>query len=88
VCIGCCCAKTGNDKMLSMRVGQVAPFRASRAPVRVVSKPVVSSTSGFLSGMKLGMKEDGAPSAQNLADFFGEIGVLILSLNALLQRVR
>jgi hypothetical protein len=38
--------------------------------------------------MKLGMKEDGAPSAQNLADFFGEIGVLILSLNALLQRVR
>ena len=46
--------------MLSMRVGQVMPFRASRAPVRVVTKPIVSSNSGFLSGMKLGHKDDGA----------------------------
>ena len=48
--------------MLSLRVGQAAPFRASRsAPVRVLAKPVVVSTSSssYLSGMKLGFKEDG-----------------------------
>lgn len=49
-------------KMMSLRVGQAAPFRASsRAPVaRLQTRPVVApSFSGVLSGMRLGEREDG-----------------------------
>ncbi|GAX79213.1 hypothetical protein CEUSTIGMA_g6653.t1 [Chlamydomonas eustigma] len=46
--------------MLSMRVGQATPFRAStRAPARVtVARPVPTSSTTFIGGMRLGERED------------------------------